>query len=355
LPPPDGPYPTIDSDPLIQLFPRYVWADSLHNAQLAASPVLKDLLERLQATAELPEAGLRERQRDETGTGPHDIDLIPLASWYESAARAKLMFTYPGDEDYDKTSYCIFWMLFRAASIRGQALLDGDDSAANKSALADDYIEMSDAMLEVEQQDDKFIVSGDLTLAEQCARSAYTLAIDNKLIRSIAEQRYREAMQLREAIAQNPDRIILRPRYGQFLARHLTLPHKLSCTYRPVQRGGDSHELASSKHTERGRRRAGGSTARGPSIPGTVKAAASRPAPSRQATHSTGPAPRRTARQNHREAVRAALSRSLGRPPRGSGPGWWQHCGSPAHQWPVMVSRGALRSARTSTVPRPGT
>ena len=47
-------YETIDNDNLIQMFPRCIWADSLHDKPLVGSPVIADLLERVRAIAALP-------------------------------------------------------------------------------------------------------------------------------------------------------------------------------------------------------------------------------------------------------------------------------------------------------------
>jgi hypothetical protein len=91
--------------------------------------------------------------------------------------------------------------------------------------LAEAYIQMSAIMLDHEQKDDRFILIGDLTFAEQCAQSAYNLIRDSDgefdihFYRERAETRYEEVMAIRKAIEAQPDRIILRPRYGPFPVR----------------------------------------------------------------------------------------------------------------------------------------
>jgi hypothetical protein len=204
---------TLDSDPLIQLFPRCVWADSPDIASPTDSPVIMDLLERLQVIANLPEDTRRQRRERADAIPPHDIDLIPLAEWYESAAGVSL--TFAGGND--SALYYAFWQLFRASSIRVHALMGGDRSPSNRFSLAQDHLRMSNAMLEAETDDDKWVLSGDLAFAEQCARSAYSLAEDNERLRILAEQQFNDVTRIQQAVVHEPERFILRPCYGPFV------------------------------------------------------------------------------------------------------------------------------------------
>lgn len=213
LPSLHGLHGTLDSDPLIQLFPRCVWQDSLDRALPAQLPEFTDLMERLRAIAGLSEDARRQRM-DRAGAIPPDtVNLIPLAESYESTA--DMSWTFAGDDD--SALYYGFWRLFRAASIRELALKSGDRSPGNRLSLAQDYLRMSDGMLEAETDDDKWILSGDVAFAEQCARSAYTLAEESERLRNAAEQRFNDVLRLKEAIVREPQRFILRPRYGPFV------------------------------------------------------------------------------------------------------------------------------------------
>ena len=56
LPPLNSPFATLDSDPLIQMFPRCVWADTFHTTSFEDLPVVADLLQRMRDLTALPDA-----------------------------------------------------------------------------------------------------------------------------------------------------------------------------------------------------------------------------------------------------------------------------------------------------------
>lgn len=97
----------------------------------------------------------------------------------------------------------------------------GDDSFENRSHIADSYVQMSSILLDHETEGDKIVLIGDLDFAEQCAESAYNLmrASDGAVAaynRAEAEAQYGRVMALRDALKAQPDRFVLRPRYGPF-------------------------------------------------------------------------------------------------------------------------------------------
>jgi hypothetical protein len=218
LPPQDSPLALLDKDPLVQMFPRCLWADSLHNEALADVPVLKDLLARIDALARLPD----DERRRLTDRAARDqacaIDLRPVADAYENDARWS---TLAHDKD-PRLRYYAFWQLFRAASIRGALMMKGDDSFDNRSHLSSAYRDMSVIMLDTEPEEDRIVLLGDLTFAEQCAQSAYRLIRDSDGelailgLRNAAEAQWRNVMAVRDAVERQPERFVRRPLYGPF-------------------------------------------------------------------------------------------------------------------------------------------
>jgi hypothetical protein len=133
LPPLTSSRRTLDSDPLIQMFPRCLWADDRTRAiSLAESPVIKDLLERLQDIAELPAAARQEQRSDTSSVLRPAIDLISLANWYESTAEWNLAFASRNDKDYQEICCRAFWLYFRAATIRDTVLKRRNDPRADR-------------------------------------------------------------------------------------------------------------------------------------------------------------------------------------------------------------------------------
>ena len=65
LPPVDGRIQVVDSDPLIQMFPRCVWANVFHTRPLIEHYTITDLVSRIRAILEMPES----ERRDLVGQG----------------------------------------------------------------------------------------------------------------------------------------------------------------------------------------------------------------------------------------------------------------------------------------------
>ena len=220
LPPLKSPFAMLDNDPVIQLFPRCVWMDSLHIEPLIDLPVVKDLLSRMESIAALPEQERQLLTNPARRDAAFSINLLPIAEHYEFSAGSRSMFA----ERDDRSLYYGFWEFFRAASIRGVRISQGDNSTHNRQQFAHAYIQMSAIMLDYEQDGDTIILVGDLTLAEQCLRSAYSVVEKDEgpladYLRKEAEKHYETLMAVQEAIRAHPERFILRPRYGPFLSR----------------------------------------------------------------------------------------------------------------------------------------
>jgi hypothetical protein len=223
LPPLRSPLAVIDSDPLIQMFPRCVWADSLHTHPLPDASVVRDLIARMAAIAALPDADRALLTDRSTRDAAFPIDLRPIAEDYESTAMLDSVYQ---DHD-DRVRYYGFWRLFRAASILGCLMVDGDDSYETRSRLSGMCVQMSVIMLDNERDGDLVVLVGDLTFGEQCAQSAVALIRDGEgsnYFRKRAEDQLRTVREVRAAVAANPDRFVLRPRYGPFLVRRITAP-----------------------------------------------------------------------------------------------------------------------------------
>ena len=217
LPPLDGPYGVIDSDPVVQMFPRCVWASAFHTKPLIEQNVIKDLVARIRTILELPEDVRRNLVARGVIDDEYPVTLMPLAKLYENDVLVELTF---GDQDDERMRYNAFWKLFRANSIRMTAWLTGDRSQENRFHMGQDYLHMSAAMLEMQEEEGLIVVRGDLVFAEQCARSAYVLLADEaELVRAEAERQLAEVQNVRRAVKTHPDRFALRPRYGPFIVR----------------------------------------------------------------------------------------------------------------------------------------
>jgi hypothetical protein len=217
LPPLDGPYGVIDSDPVVQMFPRCVWASAFHTKPLIEQDVIKDLVARIRAILELPEDVRRDLVDREAIDDEYPVTLMPLAKLYENDVLVELTF---GDQDDERIRYNAFWKLFRANSIRMIAWLGGDRSEENRFHMGEDYLRMSAATLEMEEEEGLIVVRGDLVFAEQCARSAYALLADEPdLVRAEAERQLAKVQNVQRAMKTHPDRFVLRPRYGPFTVR----------------------------------------------------------------------------------------------------------------------------------------
>jgi hypothetical protein len=216
---PAGQYSPVDSDPLVQMFPRCVWADSFHTSRLIDQPAVTDLVQRMRLLLELPEdvrRGLTTRGRLDSA---YPIDLKPLARHYQTQVLISLAFQ---DQDAEMR-YRTFWQLFRANAIHGIAWTQGDRSLETRNEMADNFLLMSQAMTaELREEGELVVVEGDLGFAEQCAVSALSLlAEDPEVVRRPAEIQLERIARLRAAIRAAPQRFLVRPRYGPFVVRRV--------------------------------------------------------------------------------------------------------------------------------------
>jgi hypothetical protein len=217
LPPLRGYLETIDSDGLVQMFPRCLWADALHTEPLAQSPVIADLLARIRAIAAAPietRRALKPRSRRDAA---YPIDLMPLAEHLEREVRLASVF----DRGDETTRYYAFWRLFRASAIRGLRFQEGDTSASNRRSLAHAYLEMSKVMLDHTAEGDKVLLQGDPADARKLVQSAFGLIeplgdhdLAARALRGEAETRWEELLELQQIVERHPDRFEIRPRYG---------------------------------------------------------------------------------------------------------------------------------------------
>jgi hypothetical protein len=222
LPPLRSPFAVVDSDPLVQMFPRCIWADSLHTEEVTDAYVMKDLLARINGIASLPvEKRCRLVDfalRDEA----FPIDLHAVANAYELEARIGAM---QQDED-DRIRYYGFWRLFRASSIRVMAMVHGDDSFANRLSLYEAWLQMSSIQLDHETEGDRVILVGDLLFAEQCAQSAHSIIREGDMagpsLRERALAQWNSVRRLRATVDTQPERFIFRRRYGPFIVKKMT-------------------------------------------------------------------------------------------------------------------------------------
>jgi hypothetical protein len=224
LPPLQGALEVIDSDPLIQMFPRCVWADTLHTEPIVDAPVMADLIARIETITALPEEERRRLADRALRDERFPVDLRQIAESYEFSAAMDSQWQ---DED-ERVRYYGFWRLFRAASIRGARMLQGDDSFENRSKLNGSYVQMSAILLDFTREGDRIVLIGDLTMAEQCAESAVHLIRESDgplaghFFRERAVQQWEDVRKLRQAVEAQPERFILRPRYGPFVMRKMS-------------------------------------------------------------------------------------------------------------------------------------
>ena len=216
LPPQHSPLPMIDNDSLIQLFPRCVWADSLHREPFTDSPVVADLLERMRAIARLPVETRRTLSDLAARDKAYPVDLVPVAQHLETEAELGSVF----NQEDEATRYYAFWRMFRASAIRGVRYRQGDKSSSNRCKLAHSYIEMSKIMLDHSTEGDRFILQGDPAEAKVLVQSACGLlqdVEDELLVRTLlaeAEDQREKLLKLEQVVQDNAHRFELRPRYG---------------------------------------------------------------------------------------------------------------------------------------------
>jgi hypothetical protein len=103
-------------------------------------------------------------------------------------------------------------------------MLRGDDSFDNRVKLSGAYVQMSAVLLDHERDGDKLVLLGDLTAAEQLARSARALIRESdgpgaSYLRERAENQLQSVLTVRSAVEAHPDRFVMRPRYGPFPVR----------------------------------------------------------------------------------------------------------------------------------------
>ncbi len=216
LPPLQSPLAVIDNDPLVQMFPRCIWADSLHNESIVDSFVIQDLLDRLRRIASLPEADRARLVDVRLRNAAYPIDLLPIAQRYETEAEIGSRY----QEQDERLRYYGFWQSFRAAAIRGLALAKGDVSPTNRRALYWSYLRMSATMLASEKREGKFVLVGDLAFAEQCIESALAMVRpgdpEEEHYEGLASKALESVLALRRAVEADSDRFIVLPRFGPF-------------------------------------------------------------------------------------------------------------------------------------------
>ena len=218
LPPQKGLFPLIDNDPLVQMFPRCIWADALHNQPLAVANEMSDLLQRMAKIAALPEQERIPLKDRGAKNKAFPIDLLPIAEYYEITATLTSQWQ---DED-DRVRYYGFWQLFRAAAIRFVLLQRGDTSFTNRGHISSAFAQMSAIMFDHDREGDKLILFGDLTFAEQCTITAFNIILDSDgasgaYYREQAQKRYDEVQALKQALKADPEKFELRPRYGPII------------------------------------------------------------------------------------------------------------------------------------------
>lgn len=223
LPPQQSIFPLIDNDPLIQMFPRCIWADLLHEKSLSDFPIVADLLQRMRAIADLP----LETRRGLNGASERDkaypIDLVHVAEYFETEVQIGSFF----QQDSQAKRYYAFWQMMRASGIRGVKYQQGDKSTSNRCKLARSYIEMSKIMVDYTEEGDRFILHGDPAEAQILIGSAYGLlnGIDDdisvQLLRAEAENRWDKLMKLEKAVKDNAHRFTIRPTYGPLVKAKL--------------------------------------------------------------------------------------------------------------------------------------
>jgi hypothetical protein len=224
LPPLDSPLATIDNDGLIQLFPRCIWADSLHHTPMTESPVIQDLMHRVRSIASLPDEQRRRLRNQPTRDKAYPVDLLAVAQHFESEAKLASVF---GTAD-NRTRYYAFWQMFRAAGIRGVRHQQGDRSKQNRAGLAYSQLEMSKILLDHTTEDERVILQGDPAEAELLLKSAYALVgndPEDQVARHIltqVEANWETLQKLQQVMQSNPDRFEIRQRYGPLMKRRAT-------------------------------------------------------------------------------------------------------------------------------------
>lgn len=215
IPPLDSPFSPIDSEAIVQLFPRCVWADELHRMSFTDSPMVSDLIDRVRTISALPMKQRRLVIDRDARDAAYPVDMLPLAEELEWAAQAASVF---GGHS-GKTRYYGFWRMYRAAGIRCLRYSDGDRSAENRARLAYLYLEMSNIMLDHEREGDRIILKGDPADAQRLVRSAYRLVRDDTdpmamHYRQRAENRWDELSRLEQVMKADPERFEIRHLYG---------------------------------------------------------------------------------------------------------------------------------------------
>src|SRR5262249_38656359 len=151
LPPPDETLGSLDNDPLIQQFPFCVWANAFHTRSLTHLRPVKDLVDRMARLAALPESERARLTSPAERLQASPIDLLSFAAEVEAENTMTAAFADQSDKG---VRWCAFWNLFRAASLRMVASPADDRSAANRTTLADDLLQMSVIMLDFEEEGD---------------------------------------------------------------------------------------------------------------------------------------------------------------------------------------------------------
>jgi hypothetical protein len=216
LPPLHSYLQTINKDSLIQMFPRFVWADFLHREPFTDSPVVADLLERMRAIARLPVETRRTLSDFSARDKAYPVDLMSVAQHLETQAQLGSVF----NQEDEATRYYAFWQMFAASAIRGMRYRQGDNSTSNRCQFAHSYIEMSKLMLDHSTEGDRFILQGDPAEAKLLVQSAYGLleeVEDDLWARALlaeAEDQWEKLLRLEQVIKDNPRRFEIRPRYG---------------------------------------------------------------------------------------------------------------------------------------------
>ena len=224
LPPLRSPFPTVDNDPLVQMFPFCVWADQLHTDQLFDLPIIKPMVERLHALTTLPPEELRALAAPEARAAFMPVNIEAIAR--ELTRETRLALTFSTDDD--RTHYYSFWNLFRAAALRSLLVAKGVATDELLFDLASNQLEMSAAMLNYEVKDDKITFKGDLENGEQMAISARTIfkMLNNgfaALMAKTAEERIAEFQSVRRAVAETKERFRIAPIYGPFASREVPM------------------------------------------------------------------------------------------------------------------------------------
>lgn len=219
LPPPRSGLGLIDNDPIIQMFVRCVWANELHTGAINEHLVMKDLLQRIGTIGALP-VGERRKLRDPIArTKAFPIDMRLLAK--QMAMRAALRSQFVDDDASGDLRWEVFWYLFRAASILGWLYANGKADHSDEANLADHMRAMSELMLHARQENGRLLFDGDLQFAEDSAETAYALLARANIpeLVEIGARQLEQVRKVRAAVAAQPERFALQPRFGPFITR----------------------------------------------------------------------------------------------------------------------------------------